>query len=230
MAGPTPAPVVPANPLAMAPPKPASPFDPNWMPGEYGMTPTRPDYAQAYDPKTMSLTDYLGGKYNSAGYDKFKSEAMRTGPSAWAKLAKMDQDTQAAFKRDQGAGESNAATAQAMDQLASRGGLSSGARERAATEGAKNHLAMSQDIGRQQTLNGMQIGMNDEQNRVQQLSQLPGMEQNQATMWEGAKQQDYANTIAENDRRNKYNSDIYGQQMSAWGANRQAQATERSGK
>lgn len=205
-------------------------FDPNYMPQGDSGTPARPNYITAYDPATMSLTDYLQGKYDHSGYDQFKAEAMRKGPSAWATLAKQSQGAQVSDQREKGAAQTNAQTAQAMDEVAARGGLSSGARERAATEGSKNYLSMSQDLTRQQNLNNMQIGMNDEQNRIQELSQVPGMEQGQAQMWEGAKQQDTANTLAENERRNSYNSNVYNQQMQAWGANRQAQATENAGK
>lgn len=206
------------------------PFDPNWMPNSYGMTPTRPDYIVGYDPKTMSLSDYLSGKYDQSGMNAFREQALRKGPSAWATLSKQQQAALQGNQRESGAKEVASQTAQAEDNLASRGGLSSGARERAATEGSKNYLAMSQDLARQGNLNDLQIGVNDEQNRIQQLGMLPGMEMQQAGMFEDARGKDIANTTAENARRNAYNQNIYDQQMGAWGANRQAQATENAGK
>lgn len=190
--------------------------------------PARPNFTVAYDPTTMSLTDYLQGKYDHSGYDQFKQEATRKGPSSWATLAKQDQAFQAGANREKGATEANAQTAQAEDNLAARGGLSSGARERADTDGAKNYLSMAQDAARSETGNDLQIGMNDEQNRIQQLSQLPGMEQSQAQMWEGAKQQDIANTTGQTDKINQYNQNVYSQQMQAWAAGMQADATRDS--
>lgn len=195
-----------------------------------GPMPANPAYVTAYDPTTMSLSDYLTGKYDHSGYDAYKAEALRKGPSGWATAANLDQGVQAANQREKGVSANNAATAQAEDDLAARGGLSSGARERATTDGSKNYLAMSQDIARQENLNHMQIGMNDEQNRIQELSTVPGMEQSQAQMWEGARQQDINNTTAENERRNQYNQNLYNQQMTTWRANRQADATQNSGK
>lgn len=198
--------------------------------GDMSGMPQAPGFVQAYDPATMSLTDYLQGKYDSSGLDAYKQQAMRTGPSAWANMATQDQAALANQSLEHGASQNNAQTAQAVDNLAARGGLSSGARERAGQEGAKNFMAMSQDTARQKNLNTMQIGMNDEQNRIQQLSALPGMEQQQAQMWEGAKQQDVANTMNANNAANAYNQNLYNQQMSAWGAGKQADATAAAGK
>jgi hypothetical protein len=205
-------------------------FNPNWMPEGYGATPDRPQYAQAYDPTKQSLAEYLTGKYDPSALSAFKDQAMRKGPSSWAALAQQSNRANESNSRERGASEISGQTAQAQDALAARGGLSSGARERTAQEGSKNYLAMSQDLAREGNMNDMQIGMNDEQNRIQQLSMLPGMEQDQAKMYEGAYQQDVANTTAENERRNNYNQNIYNQQMQAWAADRQAFATEHSGK
>lgn len=207
-----------------------SPFNSTspWSP-YYGM-PAVPQYSPGYDPSTMSMQDYLKTVYDPSGFDAFRDQAMRKGPSAWATLAKQDQGAQAAKMRDEQASQANSQTAQAEDDLSARGGLSSGARERATMEGAKNYLSMAQGTARQENLNDLQIGMNDEQNRIQQLGQLPGMEQQQAQMYETAKNNDVTNAISENSRRNEYNENLYGQQMSAWAANRQAIATQNSGK
>lgn len=207
----------------------------------YAGMPGQPQYQQVYDP-SMALTPGLDERLNGIQMDKsglnaFRDQALRKGPSSWATLAKKDQAAQAANAREKGAREIRGQTAQAEDALASRGGLSSGARERTAQEGAKNYLAMSQDTARQENLNDLQIGMNDEQNRIQQLGMLPGMEYQaiqpdlqKSSMWEQARQADLANTTAENDRRNQWNQILYQQQMQSWAANRQAQATENSGK
>lgn len=195
-----------------------------------GAQPDTPAYVVAYDPSTMSLADYLAGHYDHSGYDKFKSEALRSGPSKWASLAKQDLNMQSAQARNSGSQQVAARNAQAEDQLGASGGLSSGARERVATEGAKNYLAMSQDIGRQNKMGGLQVGINDEQNRITQLSQLPGMEMQQAGMWTGAKDKDVQNIVNENERRNQYNQTIYGQKMGGWSAAKTADAQAASGK
>lgn len=207
-----------------------SPFDSSSPYSPYYGQPSAPGFTQGYDPKTMSMTDYLQGVYDPSGFNAFKEQALRHGPSAWASLATQDQALQSAKARDQDASQANAQTAQAEDDLAARGGLSSGARERATIEGSKNYLSMAQGVQQQKNLNDMQIGMNDEQNRIQELSQLPGMEQSQAGMWENAKNNDVTNAISANDKANAFNQNLYNTQMQAWGAQKQAQATENAGK
>lgn len=226
------------NPLSMAPngmstTDPYSPY--------YGM-PGLPQYVNQYDPATMALAPGLKSQLDSINLDPtalnaFKTQALRTGPSQWANLATNQQMAQEAGQRENAAKQSNSQTAQAEDRLAASGGLSGGARERAQTEGGKNYLNMSQDLGRQGNLNRLQIGINDESNRIQQLGQLPGMELSalqpefqKAQMLEGANQADLGAQIAANQAKNAYNSNIYSQQMNAWGANQQANATANSGK
>lgn len=226
------------NPLSMVPNGQSStdPYSPY-----YGM-PSIPSYIPQYNASTMALAPGLENQLNQiqmdpAALNAFKEQALRKGPSAWANLATNQQMAQEAGQRENAAKQASTQTAQAEDRLASSGGLSSGARERAATEGGKNYLNMSQDLGRQGNLNKLQIGINDESNRIQQLSQLPGMELQalnpalqKAGMLENANVADLGAQIAGNSAQNQYNQNIYNQQMQAWGANQQANATANSGK
>ncbi len=211
-----------------------------WSP-YYGM-PNQPGYQPVYDPTTMSFAPEVQQRLdalalNTSGLDAFRQQALRKGPSTWASLATQKQYAEEAAARDRAKQEARSSQAQAEADLAMRGGLSSGARERLTSSGARNLLSMSQDVGRQGNLNRLQIGMNDEQNRIAQLSQLPGMENanlqaqlQKEQLWENAKQSDLQRVQSENDRRNEWNQMLYQQQMQAWAANRQAQATENSGK
>jgi hypothetical protein len=140
------------------------------------------------------------------------------------------QDMLAGNAQSAGANQTAGQTAQATDALASQGGLSSGARERAAEGGANNFMNMSQNINQQRASNDMQIGVNDEQNKIQELGQLPGMENQKVQGLQAVNAADTANQIAENQSLNSYNQNLYNQQMSAWGANQQANAIAASGK
>ena len=211
-----------------------------WSP-YYGM-PSSPGYTTVFDPDTMSMADQIqsrlnGINLNTQGLDAFRQQALRKGPSTWANLMNQKQYAEEGDQREQAKNEAASSQAQAEADLAMHGGLSSGARERLATSGARNLLSMSQDVGRQGSLNRMQIGINDEQNRISQLGMLPGMEVQalqpdlqKEQMWEQAKQTDLQRVQAENDRRNQWNQNLYNQQMQSWAANRQAQATENAGK
>lgn len=199
---------------------------------DYSTMPKTPGFNPIYDPNSMSMLpgyqDYI--KKNSGGYDAFRAMALRNGPSNWANLAATQQDMQGMDQRNKAAQETNAATAGAQDQLAMRGGLTSGARERAVEAGANNLTGSQQGIDRQTGQNKLQIGMNDEQNRMSELGQLPGMESSRAGQWEGVRAGDNANLMAENQAKNQYSQNLYGQQMTAWAAGQQAQATSHSGK
>jgi hypothetical protein len=222
---------------------PISTSDPNaWMSMMYGTTPQSPGYNATYDPSTMAFAPELSQRLaninlNTQGLDQFRQEALRKGPSVWANLANEQQYAQEGAQKDRAVAQSRAGVRTAEADLASKGGLSSGARERIARSGGRDLLAVGQDTARQGNLNRLQIGVNDEQNRISELGMLPGMETsafNSAMQkegaWDSARKQDIANSIEENNRRNQYNQNVYGQQMSAWAANRQAQATENAGK
>lgn len=135
------------------------------------------------------------------GYKATASNALNPGPSAWADLANRQQDMIGSNTLDKAAQSVAGQTAGADASLAANGGLSSGARERIAEGGAKNMAATAEDTSRQTGLNKMQIGMNDQTNKMQQLGSLNNM--------------DMSN---------------YQNQLQAWGANQTANAMSNSGK
>ncbi len=201
-------------------------------------------FQTVYDPNTMNLTpevqkylDTINTQPLADSVDQFRQMALRKGPSQWATLAGKQQQALESGARERGANEVAGQTAQAQADLASHGGLSSGAKERAAEGGAKNYMAMSQDLARQGNLNQMQIGINDEQNKIQQMGMLPGME-NQALqplfqkegIWGNAANQNIQNTMNENQYLNQWNQNLSSQRMQAAAADRQAQATQNAGK
>lgn len=185
------------------------PGQPSPIPG----MPAAPGYSQDYNPYTMSLSPGYQAAQSAAdqkGFNQFEGEALRKGPSAWATLANQQLQNTTNNARDNARDVSAGNTAQTLSSLASGGGLSSGARERAQEGGAKSAMSADQSLARQQTQNQYQIGANDEQNRMQQLSQLPQMEQNKLNSWESVRNQDLQNQIAENQSQNNYNMGIYG--------------------
>jgi len=203
--------------------------------------PGDPGYMQGYDPNTMSFSGELGQRLSglnmdTRGLERIRRDALRKGASPWAGMMTNKSFAEEAGAKDRAIGQSRAGTNTAMADLAAKGGLSAGARERVARGGGRDMLAVGQDVSRQGNLNRMQIGINDEQNRITQLSALPGMENQlyqanmqKESMWDQAKQTDIQRQIEENNKRNLYNQNKYNQQMTAWAAERQAHATENSG-
>lgn len=191
------------------------------MPGPYAGI-KQPVYNNAYDPLTMSSS----AQYNRTPLTMLEQNAMRSGPSAWAQMSNAQQNTLAAQANDLARARGNSQTADTQSRLAQQGGLTSGARERAAEAGQKDTTAAIQGNDKQNSLNQMQVGINDEQNRISQLGQLPGMELESLKPF----QMDVQNNIASADKANQYN--LAQQQMynQAIAANQQANATENSGK
>ena len=165
---------------------------------------------------------------NNQGFQDYYNQATQQGPSQWASLAMNQQGAQAQNQKEQAQTSTAANTATADDNLAMQGGLSSGARERVQEAGANNATNATQNVARQEGLNDMQIGVNDAQNKMQELSQIPGMEQAKVSGWQSVNQADTAAQVAENQAVNQYNMSAFQQQGQEWGAMQQANATQNS--
>lgn len=177
------------------------------------------------DPQATVSGDLAGNASAMPALDKFQGEAMRTGPSAWANLAQGQQDKFQTDAQSRAASTAAGSAAGARSQLAMRGGLDSGARERVAQNQGRDYMNMTQNVANTRANNGMQIGMNDEQNRIQQLGMMPQMV-NQANEGNFRKaQMDFnANTV-----QNAFNMQKYHEQMAGYGAQQSSNATANSG-
>lgn len=194
------------------------------------------------------LNTRLGGiNLNKDALNALRGEGLRSAgtPSAWGQMA-MSQGMDAAGS------QGNAAMSSAMSALASRGGVNKGARERIAMRGGRDTMMAKQKVG-------MDVGMQDESNRLGILQALPGMEVQalqpelqKTSMWsnmadtEAARKQgldlanrDYSTGVqkfnignAAADVQNKQGFDMskYQEIMKAWGADRTAAAQESAGK
>lgn len=199
-------------------------------------SPKIPDFVPIYDPSTMSMLPELNQKLagiqlDKRALDQFRNEALRTGPSNWAVLARRSQALGEQTARERAIREAAAQGASARSNLAMRGGIQSGARERIAKQGMRDYLSMSQDLNRQGDMDRLQIGMNDESNRIQQLGMLPGMEVQalqpefqKLNLWGQGKQFDVGNAMKENQAQNDYNQQNYATRGQMYGAKQQANA------
>jgi len=120
----------------------------------------RPEGANVVDPLQLGLAGI--GQPSRTGLDALRGEALRTGPSNFARL-------QAQQAQENIAQQAAGGAATARGNLAARGGLSSGARERL----EQNTILQSLFTG-QQARQG--ISQADELNRQGLLRALPGAE------------------------------------------------------
>ena len=138
--------------------------------------------------------------------------------SPWAGIAAKSQYAQAAQAKDRLARDLAGSQATASSQLAMRGGLTGGARERLAQSGSRGFMEMGQDVGRQTRENLFNIQLQDEQNRQRQLAALPEQELMIPKLTTSIRGGDIGQAVDETGRLNAFNENRYNQQMRAWSA------------
>ena len=125
---------------------------------------------------TDAKNRYNGVKVNDQGLKEIRSRATGQGPSAWANLAtdrqKLDERTAIEDQAQSSAGN----MANAMSQVAMRGGLSGGAALRAAKDGANSSNLEAQKLRRQGMGDRLGIGLADETMKTDLLKSLPQAE------------------------------------------------------
>jgi hypothetical protein len=233
--------------------------------GAYGTGPTYDGYTSYLnadgslpDALKLGMTSNLGElqtkldgiSLDTRGLEKFREEALRdpATQSAWAKMATDKQGLEESAARGMAAQQGAGAQAQARGALAMRGGLSGGARERLAAQGATDQLMAGQKVGAEGRMARANIALQDEQKRMQALGALPGMEIQaldpafkELSAWQTMAQNEQANSLTadkynlENvfqDRRAKEEDEFrkYQEEMKKYAADRTGNAIENSGK
>jgi hypothetical protein len=189
--------------------------------------PAEPQYQPAYDPTTMALAPKLQSFFDEHGgaIKQYMNEAQRKGLSPYSMLALQEQERQGTMSRDSNRRTAGAASAQARADLARSGGLSSGARERVATNAENDLMGLNQQTSATQLDNNAQLRMNDERNRLMELQQAGTFSLDQGRLYGQANQFDLGQQTQENQSKNAFAMDRYNAQMQAWAAEQQARAT-----
>lgn len=180
---------------------------------------------------TMDISGLDPSKWE--GYQKYKSEALRTGPSAWAKLQQQQNAAATLANKEAAARQALSGMNQGLSNLAMRGGMSAGARGLASRAAGRDLLMARQQAARAGDTANLQTMTTDEANRINQLASLSSSEQNigQFNKTLEGKQAEFniGNLLKENEGKRAYNDMTYQEQMKKWAADKQAQATAASG-
>lgn len=171
------------------------------------------DFFQRFRPRFQDPLD--AGR---PGIDRFQEEALRTGPSPFTQLAEQLSLEEEAALRDRTLGESRARGEEAIANLAARGGITSGARERVETGAAQAATLAGQEAGRQGIFERLRLQLADEEARQAQLRDLAGLEF-QAEQAEQQFSLDEFNTLAQ----------LFGAEMTARAQEEAARQQARSG-
>lgn len=168
---------------------------------------------------------------NKDAINKLRGIATQDRPSAWANAQNSKIDNAYSQQVDQLRAQTNASRAGANRNLAMRGGLSSGARERIASNTALAEMKGTQDLAAKRDSSKLDIAGQDYQNQVSLLSKMPALE-NQAlsTDIQNRQANNQANqfniqaALEEKNRKNQAEMNAYTEQIKAWAAIEEAKA------
>lgn len=181
----------------------------------------------------FKLSDWKNVTPDTQALETYKKTALRDAGTAspWATMMLEKQKAEQASAIDNAATMGISAHNQAVSSLAQTGGINGGARERMARSSANNLMLDRQKAMRQGALDRMNIGLQDETQRMGQLESLQGMNNTQADIQfknqqqqQGVNQFNIQNQFSEADKLRQYNLDTWKQQMQTWGANKTADA------
>jgi len=193
----------------------------------------RQAFENVRDPKTGLLLD----QYQLDAIDPSTLEGLQAirgrafakpGESEWAKLMLEQAGRQVMEQKDAAARQGLSGMQQGLMELASRGGLSSGARERMARSGARDLMAARQGVESAGIQNRFNIFGQDEQRRTDMLGKFAQAEGALAENAQKASEFNIRAALEEKQARERMEMDRYSEGMKAWAAEREAQATERS--
>lgn len=186
-------------------------------------------------PQFQSLLDASGNladkyklnlKQDTQALDQFSQTALRGAgvDSPWAKLQLEQQGINQLNSADNAAAGSANSMLQAASRLAQTGGVSGGARERLARQGAQAGFIGRQGVERQGMLDRLNIKSQDEAQRMTQLGQLQGLNNTQADINSKVDQYNIGNNLKEVDSKRLFDSNQYNERMRAWAAGKSADA------
>ncbi|MNJ94790.1 hypothetical protein D3C87_124930 [compost metagenome] len=201
-------------------------------------SPIKPGWEGITNPDGSLGDQYVLGDWNEVTADqealnKYKETALRDAGQAspWASMMLQKQEQEQLAALDNAAQMQASGYNQALSTLAQTGGVSGGARERMARSSANSGMLGRQAALRDGTLDRMNIGLQDETNRMDQLGNLQGMQNTQADIkfknqekQLGIDQTNLNNRLGEVDKKRMYDLDSWKQQMQTWGANKSADA------
>lgn len=183
---------------------------------EYGRPILKDFNSQLMGDGTLKPQYQMTNTLDRRGLEAMRGEALRN-PGTMSKWGQMAL-TQA---QNQNAASMAGQQQQATNQLAMQGGLRSGARERLASQGMQQQLR-----GNQSALGNIQ--MQDEQNRQKWLGMLPQQEIAASQFDTTIQDRNIGRSLDELRQGRDYDKYRYGQAMTAWGADKSAEAMRRA--
>lgn len=177
---------------------------------------------------------------NTQALDAMRSRATSTGQSPWMNMQLQKQGLEQNNAMNSAVRQAQSGQAGALSNLAMRGGLSSGASERANRFGAQDLNAARQGVQSQGMMARNQIGIADDAQKTALLGQTAGLDANAANAQNASNQfnansQNQAgqfniqNYLGQQNLKNQYEMDKYKTAMGSYGAANTANAIAAGG-
>jgi hypothetical protein len=144
-------------------------------PFNYGADGTVSDLSAPFKKAAFTID---ADKYrpDEGALNAMKSRAMDPGDSNWLKLQMQQNGVNQRNMTDQGIRQAGSATAQAQSNLAMRGGMSTGARERIAAQGLEGQANAGQNAAMAASNNENALRIQDDQTKTDLLTKIPGLD------------------------------------------------------
>lgn len=201
-----------------------------------GPQPGIPDFINQIDPNTgylkgpYTVTDVNDDAYNQILADyRAKAFLPENERSAFAKVLEEKANQEEAQNLQSTLAQNLARQAEAKQNLAMRGGVSRGMAERLSQVGMKDTNAALQGVRAKAANQRLDIVGQDLSSRQQLMDRLAGMEAGNRGYLDTRQQYNIGNALAEIQNKRGYDMDKYANQMNAWAAAKQGQATLASG-
>lgn len=214
-----------------------------------GGMPGYPNYISPLDSANNINPKYLlnGQEAVKSRYDDQSLNALQNmglaapGTSAWEQMMLGQQGQNEATARDNAMRGADTAKLSAYSDLATHGGLSTGAKERLARTSSQGANEAKQGVARQGVLDRYGIGSNAEDRRTGALGQSAGLQLQKGQQLANIdmSNRDYATNLEKYNKelplnqmalKNAANLSAYDSAMKGWAASKQADATTNSGK
>lgn len=195
--------------------------------------------ARPTEPDILGKDDFVKAKFRLGGFTpesqnksmgllgNLEGMATQAGPTQGAQRLLDVNKLETQGLRDQSLRDTSSARATAEANLAMKGGLGTGSRERLASQTGMNTIMNNQQLNNQAAMNSGNIQAKDEETKLGLLRDLPGQYMQHAQTDIGKRQFDIGNSINTANTR-------YGAGMQEWGANQlaiqQAQSANKASK
>ncbi len=191
----------------------------------------KPTWDSPLDQETMSLGEDLTiqNNYNPQYMQNVSDFVDSTDVSPWAQMLLDRQGVEEQQALEDAQAQSMQGMAGARAQLAMRGGLRSGARERIEQFGQENLLGAQQQVRRSGELGRSDILGREEANKMSLMAELPGMEFNRAQLDAATQETNIGNVLDQNRLLNEAQLRQYEADQRAWAAQQQGAAQRASG-